>query len=166
MIVDEVVLTIGGTPVGKGSLKCVGRRGNRQHVLIEDNPRTEHWREEVARAARAAEFEVAGRGQAVGVEITSTLARPAGHYGSGRNAKRVLPSAPEHPTAKGSGDVDKLARLVLDALEDADVLDNDAQVVEVLSRKSYPDDGVRLPLPDTLDHPGVRIRIYPIGNAS
>jgi Holliday junction resolvase RusA-like endonuclease len=162
VIASEIVLTIGGTPVGKGSLKCIGTRGTRTHVLVEDNPRTQAWREEVARAARSAEFEVAGEGQPIGVEITSTLPRPNGHYGTGRNAHRVKPSSPDHPTVKGSGDVDKLARLVLDALEDADVLANDAQVVEVLSRKSYPDDGVRLPLPDTLDAPGVRIRIYPI----
>jgi Holliday junction resolvase RusA-like endonuclease len=160
MIAAEVVLTIGGTPVGKGSLKCIGTRGTRQHVLVEDNPRTQHWREEIARAAHAAEFEVAGQGQAVGVEITSTLPRPASHYGTGRNAKRVRPSAPDFPTVKGTGDVDKLARLVLDALEDSDVLDNDAQVVEVLSRKVYPDHA--WPFPDGLDAPGVRIRIYPV----
>lgn len=162
MIDGEVVLTIGGTPVGKGSLKCIGKRGTVAHQLVEDNPKTQAWRDEIARTVRSAEFEVAAHGQAIGVEITSTLARPGGHYGTGRNAGKVKASAPRHPTAKGTGDVDKLARLVLDALEDADALDNDAQVVEVLSRKSYPDDGTHLPLPDTLTHPGVRIRIYGI----
>jgi Holliday junction resolvase RusA-like endonuclease len=164
VIEGEVVLTIGGTPVGKGSLRCIGSRGSRQHVLIEDNPRTQEWRDEIARAAHAAEFEVAGAGQAIGVEITSTLPRPAGHYGTGRNAQRVRPSAPKFPVAHGTGDADKLARLVLDALQDADVLADDAQVVEVLSRKSYPDHS--WPFPDVLDAPGVRIRIYGIDEDS
>jgi Holliday junction resolvase RusA-like endonuclease len=162
MIAREVVVTIGGTPVGKGSLKCVGTRGARQHVLVEDNPRTQAWRDEIARAMRAAEFEVADQGQPIGIEISSTLPRPAGHYGTGRNSGGLRPSAPEHPVAHGTGDVDKLARLVLDALQDADVLADDAQVVEVLSRKAYPDEGGLVPLPDVLTHPGVRIRIYPI----
>jgi hypothetical protein len=38
------------------------------------------------------------------------------------------------------GDLDKLVRLVLDALESCGVLVNDAQVVELTTRKVYDDD--------------------------
>ena len=158
-MIGELVLTIGGTPVGKGSLKCVGRGG--RHQLIEDNPATSSWRAEISRTADHATDETlrADHRQAIGVEITSTLRRPDSHYGRGSGAGKVKPSAPFYPTALRTGDVDKLARLVLDALQDAEVLDDDAQVVEVLSRKVYADDHHT---PDALTHPGVRIRVYPI----
>lgn len=159
----EIVVTLGGTPVGKGSLKCVGRRGARNHVLIEDNPRTEAWRTEVCRAVRAAisvEDMTAEKGEPVGVEITTTLPRPAGHYGTGRNASALRTAAPEFPTAHGTGDVDKLARLILDALQDSGIVEDDAQIVEILSRKVFLD-GPGL-FPDVLAYSGVRLRIYPI----
>lgn len=158
---SELVFTLGGTPVGKGSLKCVGRGGT--HRLVEDNPVTHSWRADVARAARAAAAgSLAGPAvahEAIGVEFTATLARPDHHYGTGRNEHRVKDSAPRYPTALRTGDVDKLARLVLDALQDAAVLDDDAQVVEVLARKAYADDPST---PDALTHPGIRVRIYPM----
>jgi Holliday junction resolvase RusA-like endonuclease len=156
----ELVLTITGTPVPKGSLKCVGTNG--RHQLIEDNPATAGWREEIRHLAHETADDLglhADHRQAIGVEITSTLARPASHYGRGRGADVVKLSAPHYPTALRTGDVDKLARLVLDALADAHVLDNDAQVVEVLSRKAYTDDPHTR---DALTVPGVRIRVYPI----
>lgn len=156
MIDREYVLRMGGTPVPKGSLKCIGTRGGRGHQLIEDNDKTEGWRTEVARNARRIPAR-ADLGQPVGVEITSTIARPAGHYGTGRNADRVKPSAPAHPTARGTGDSDKLARLVLDALQDAEVVHDDAQVVEVISRKAYPEAHT----PDAMGAAGVTIRVYP-----
>lgn len=156
MIDREYVVRMGGTPVPKGSLKCIGTRGGRGHQLIEDNPKTDAWRSEVARNARRIPAK-ADLDQPIGVEITSTLPRPARHYGTGRNSDRVKPSSPDHPTAKGTGDVDKLARLVLDALQDAGVVHDDAQVVEVISRKAYPEAHT----PDAMGGTGVTIRVYP-----
>jgi Holliday junction resolvase RusA-like endonuclease len=159
MITREHVITIGGTPVPKGSLKCVGTRGGRRHQLIEDNPATDEWRRTVALAVRHATWpNQADKHQPIGVEITSTLPRPARHFGTGKNTHTPRPTAPQHPATGGTGDVDKLARLILDALQDADVLHDDAQVIEVVSRKAYPE----TPVPDALDHLGVRIRLYPI----
>lgn len=156
----ELVFTLGGTPVGKGSLKCVGRNGS--HRIVEDNPATTEWRAEVARAARAAlatlDVPVEPH-EAIGVEFTATLPRPAGHLGTGSNRLIVKGSAPHYPTALRTGDVDKLARLVLDALQDAEVVDDDAQIVEVLARKAYADDPHT---PDALTHPGIRVRVYPV----
>ena len=42
------------------------------------------------------------------------------------------------PTGKTAGDVDKLARAVLDALTDAGVWEDDGQVVQLLVSKDYP----------------------------
>lgn len=153
MIDDEILFVVRGVPAPKGSLKCVGRNG--RHRLIDDSPHVGRWRDEIVAAVIADTIAEATRHQAVGVEITSTIARPLGH-----SSKRGLrPSAPAMPTAGRTGDVDKLARLVLDALQDAHVLDDDAQVVEVVSRKAYPSSDWT---PDALPVPGVVVRVYPM----
>lgn len=159
MIAAETVVTFGGRAVPKGSLKCVGARGTRRHVLVEDNPATDEWRAVVA-AIVGQHLPHAHPGEAVGVEVTFTLTRPASHYGQGRNAQRVLPSAPAHPTPRGTGDIDKLVRLILDALQDAGVVRDDSQVVEIVARKTYPNTTT----PDALPYAGVRIRLYPYGD--
>lgn len=158
MIAAGVQIRVFGDPIPKGSLKCVGRGGS--HRIVEDNPRTSTWRTAIATAAAAAPLGTfAEPHQAIGVEITSTLARPAHH----RGARGLRANAPEFPTNTRTGDVDKLARLVLDALVDARILVDDAQVVEVVSRKAFPEDPDRRPsgFPDVLDDPGILIRVYP-----
>jgi hypothetical protein len=51
--------------------------------------------------------------------------------------------------------------VILDALEDAGIYEDDAQVVELTARKTFRDGpGV---LPDVLPRPGARLRLYPIG---
>ena len=155
MIEDETVIVVKGAPIPKGSLKCVGRGG--KHRLIEDNPRTEGWRQHVADAASSAPKR-AEIHQPIGVEITSTIARPLGHIG----ARGLRPSAPAMPAMGRTGDVDKLARLVLDALTDSGLLDDDSQVVEVTSRKTYPIENDCAWTADALPYPGVVVRVYPM----
>lgn len=142
MLRAELVLTLPGRPAPKGSLKCIGRGG--RHQLIEDNARTKPWRQTIVTWARKATNH-ADPGQPVGVAVTITIERP-------KSVSRV------HATTRNTYDVDKLARLVLDALQDAKVLPDDAQVVELLARKAYIDG----PLPDALPYPGALIRVYPI----
>jgi Holliday junction resolvase RusA-like endonuclease len=156
-MIAELVLRVPGTPATKGSLKCVGRNGS--HRLIESNAGSQAWRETVA--AIAADAVAAGRiefpvehGTPIGIEITTTISRPASHM---RANGSVKDSAPRFPTNLRTGDVDKYARLVLDALEDAAVVEDDAQVIEALSRKFY----VGSPDPDALPFPGMVIRVYP-----
>lgn len=148
MLTEEWVLTIPGTPAPKGSLKCIGARG--RHQLIEDNPETKVWRSTIAgwatRALAAGKITPAVKGQPLGAEITTTL----------EDLKKRRPYA----VTRSSYDVDKLLRLVLDALQDAKAIPDDAQIVEVVGRKTYPNG----PLPDALPWPGVRIRLYPIGD--
>lgn len=162
MLTHEIRITIPGRPTPKGSMKCVGRRGKVAHQLVEqvDN---EEWRRTVVQALRhswpTGDGRTAGRHQPIGAEITTTLPRPGSHYGTGRNAHTVKPSAPAHPATHGTGDVDKLARLILDALQDGAVLPDDAAVVELVARKAYPRPGDP---GDVLGYPGVVIRLYPL----
>lgn len=157
MIDREIRLTIAGHPKPKGSLKCIGARGRRGHVLIEDNKGTKPWRTEITRLARQATQSADVR-QPIGVEMTATLARPKSHYGTGRNATTLKDNAPEHPVGHNTGDTDKLVRLFLDALQDAKVLPDDCIVVELTARKAYA--GTAVPM--ALEYPGIRARIYPL----
>lgn len=155
MIALELVFKIGGEPVPKGSLKCVGRAG--QHRIVEDNPRTRSWRKTIAEAVEGVTN--ADPHEPIGVEATSTLPRPAHHY---RATGVLRANAPPFPTNYRTGDVDKLLRLVLDALVDAHLLVDDSQVVEAVTRKSWPNPEASPYVPDVLDDPGVVIRVYPM----
>jgi crossover junction endodeoxyribonuclease RusA len=150
-----VTITIPGHPAPKGSLKCVGRRGRIAHVLIEDNANATPWRNTIAGwiTGKWPDHAHADPGQPVRADVVFAVDRPAFHYGTGANASRVKASAPTWPATRSSGDVDKLLRLVLDAVQDTDVLPDDAAVVVVTAVKSYA--GHILPWP------GVRIRLSP-----
>jgi len=63
------------------------------------------------------------------------LPRPKGHYGTGRNVAMLKPSAPLFPA--GRPDLDKLLRSTFDALGEAGVWGDDAQVVAARGRKVY-----------------------------
>lgn len=154
MIRSEVVLTLPGDPAPKGSLRC---RRDPNHRLYEDNPRTKPWRDKVVAAAQKVTQHAEAR-EAIDVEVTFTIERPRSHYGTGRNATTLKANAPAYPATHGTGDIDKLARTILDALQDAGILTNDAQVVDLTTRKRYPAEEA---YDDALPWPGVRIRIHP-----
>jgi crossover junction endodeoxyribonuclease RusA len=70
------------------------------------------------------------------IALTFKLHRPLSHYGSGKNARLVKPSAPKHPAKVP--DIDKLTRAVLDALTSIVWVD-DSQVVRLTASKVYVD---------------------------
>jgi Holliday junction resolvase RusA-like endonuclease len=170
MLAGEFVITIPGRPAPKGSLKCIGGRG--RHQLIEDNKRSDPWRHDVVGWIRKHGTDhQAVKGQPLGAEVSFTLPRPDSHHRTKRDpatgvVKRlpdVKPSyADAHPTGRGTGDVDKLVRLILDALQDAQLIPDDAAIVDLTTRKRFPTlDGEIDPF-DRLPWPGVRIRLYPL----
>jgi crossover junction endodeoxyribonuclease RusA len=75
---------------------------------------------------------------AIVLEVKFRLPRPKGHYGTGRNAGLLKPSAPFHPA--GRPDLDKLLRSTFDALGEAGVWGDDSQVVTVRGQKVYATD--------------------------
>jgi hypothetical protein len=144
---DLLEFTVLGLPVPKGSLKCVGRRGH--HLIVNDDVATIVWQTLVTKAATATwglEPPMLGP---VAVEVVLTLTRPR----SVKPADRPWPSlkSPHH------GDIDKLARTVLDALTGV-VVKDDAQVVELTATKVYPD----TPHLDRLTEPGAVVRVIPV----
>lgn len=133
----EHVLWVQGVPAPQGSKTAYGgtrANGTRYTNVVESGKKKlEPWRAAVTAVA-------AGRGGAppktdVHVEMVFYLPRPRGHYGTGRNAGRLKPSAPTYCATKP--DVDKLLRAVFDGLTDSGLLHDDAQVVSCYAVKKY-----------------------------
>lgn len=128
----ELVIAVAGTPAPQGSKTLMRGR------LVESSKRVKPWREAVVRAVREdPRILHFGERLPVEVEVTFYLPRPAGHYGTGRNAAALRGDAPDYPTAKQRDDVDKLSRSTLDALTESGVLSDDSQVVNLSARKRY-----------------------------
>lgn len=102
--------------------------------MREDNPRTRPWRATVASEAAAAWGGRPLHVAPVVVEATFVFPRPKVHFGTGRNASRLKPSAPIWCATQPDGD--KLARAVGDALTGV-VLRDDSQIVAWTIRKVY-----------------------------
>lgn len=125
-----IKITVDGTPAPQGS-----KVRNRAGAIYESNKAVAPWREAVrAETQRAAGRPLTG---AVYARIVFRLARPKGHYGTGRNAAAVKASAPDYP--HGKPDLDKLARAVLDGLTAGGAWTDDAQVVSMEAYKVYAD---------------------------
>lgn len=130
-----IKITVDGKPAPQGS-KTVGKWGQ----VYESSKALAPWRADVRaecqRVMRAAGWcPVAG---AVEVTIRFRLVRPRDHYGSGRNALTLKPSAPAYPRGKRD-DIDKLTRAVLDALTQGGAYTDDGQVVHTEVWKTYAD---------------------------
>lgn len=128
-----------GSPITQGSARAFvvrGKGGPPRAVITHANPKLREWRGVVAVAARAAGAQSHARHVAVRVTLTFFLRRPAGHFGTGKNAGVVKASAPRRPIGEHGGDVDKLARGVLDALTGV-CWETDAQVADMSVVKEY-----------------------------
>ena len=121
---------IPGTPQQQGSKRNVG--GNRS---IEANKNLAPWRAD-AIACLQAEWGVCGPiTEPVSVDVVFDFARPASHYGTGRNAGVLKDSAPSGKAT--APDLDKLCRALGDALTKAGVLRDDALIAEWVARKQW-----------------------------
>jgi crossover junction endodeoxyribonuclease RusA len=118
---QRIRIVVDGTPKSKGSLRHVGRGR-----LVEQVKGSTTWRGQVAMASRQQY-----RGEPIGVpavvEFVVIVAAPK--------------SAPKRrvtlPATRSSGDLDKHARNILDALVDGGVLVDDSRVVELRGRKRH-----------------------------
>ncbi|WP_213452864.1 RusA family crossover junction endodeoxyribonuclease [Rhizomonospora bruguierae] len=124
-----------GTPKPKGSLRHVGHGR-----MVEQLAGSPDWRASVVAAAHAAWGGGAPHLGAVRVAIVLELPKPA------------RPKDLRYPSGGNTGDVDKHARNVLDALQDAGVVRNDSQVVDLAVAKRW-----------TLLAPGAHITVSPAG---
>lgn len=126
-----LTFTAYGAPVGKGSTRAFVVNG--RAIVTHDNAKTKPWQESVAwaalEAARACDWKKVDGPVVLG--MTFVLPRP-------KAAKKRV-----HHTTRP--DLDKLVRLVKDALTRAGVYADDSQVVELVAMKRYEDVDVGLP---------------------
>lgn len=138
VVPEQVGFWVTGNPKPKGSMKCIGRRGKVAHVLTEDDSSGDRkrWREAVATVAdqarrrRTIDYPVE-------VHVSFYLERPANQYGTGRNRDIVKDTAPQFPTGKTLGDLDKMQRNLGDALVDGHLLADDSLIVDWIVSKRW-----------------------------
>lgn len=94
-------------------------------VITDDNEKGDAWKEIVAASARQVHTGPPLDGP-LQMDVTFTLERPQGHFGSGKNAGQVKSSAPEHHTTRP--DSTKLLRCLEDALTGI-IYADDGQIV-------------------------------------
>lgn len=140
-----------GTPAPQGSKKAFVIPGTNRANVVDDNKKTAPWRQDVKTAALAA---LAGRGPLEGpleIHVAFSLPRPGYHFGTGRNAGVLKDGAPMYVEKKP--DIDKLLRSTLDALGEARVFRDDAQIASIAAVKGYATDPQK---------PGARITVMPL----
>lgn len=130
-----MIATIYGPPETQGSKRIV-RSKSGQTLLLDASTKTRDWRNRLSQEMAAVAPETP-RTDALTVFVWIYLARPKGHYGTGKNAQQLKPNAPKWPTTKP--DADKVLRAVLDAGTGIWWKD-DAQVVLPLASKLYADE--------------------------
>ena len=127
-----IKITVEGKPAPQGS-----KTRNRYGAIYESNKSVGPWREAVRAETQDVMAEFRPETTPVSVRIRFRLTRPRSHYGSGRNALTLKPSAPGCPTTKP--DADKLARAVLDGLTAGGAYRDDSQVIHLEDWKVYAD---------------------------
>lgn len=125
-VTTQLLIDVAGHPAPKGSKKCVGQRGKAKHVLVEMSPLLPAWTETAVTVARArmrltSWATVHG---ACSVEIWAWFPRP-------KTVDRPL------PTTRGVGDIDKIARALLDAITTAGVIADDSLVTDLHVHERY-----------------------------
>jgi Holliday junction resolvase RusA-like endonuclease len=123
--------TVIGLPQPGGSKRAFPNRKTGGVIVTDANAKAKPWKAAIAASAPAVEALLTGP---LAVTCVFYFPRPKGHFGSGKNAGRLKPSAPAHYAQ--IPDVGKCVRPVFDALEGV-LFRNDAQVVEERAYKRW-----------------------------
>lgn len=124
-----------GIPKGQGSLRSF-KHAVTGAVITPQDPKVKSWRGLVAWCAMQAYVGQQPAPGPVRVDCVFVLPRPKTHYRTGNKSSHLRTDAPEYPTKKNTGDIDKLLRAILDAMTGI-IFDDDSQVVDARSRKIY-----------------------------
>jgi crossover junction endodeoxyribonuclease RusA len=133
----RIGFTVIGLPAPQGSKRHVGRG-----ILIESSKNVKPWREAVKVAAykHRTDLQLAPLAGPLSVTVTFYLPRP-------KSAPKSRTTPDRRP------DLDKLLRSTFDALGEAGIWGDDAQVIEVTAAKAYAG------APNQLDVPGADITV-------
>lgn len=128
-----ITFFIPGKPVPQGSKRWLP--GGR---MIEANTNLRPWRQAVTivtREAMSKSTTTFPYDEPLMLVCEFSFTRPKGHYGTGKNAGKVKPSAPVFVTS--TPDLDKLVRSIQDGITDAGLWRDDSQVVNLQAQKRY-----------------------------
>ncbi len=131
-----ITFTVCGKPATAGSKKAYAfkrKDGSLGANVTADDPKALLWRNAVAVAAHEAYDGPLLTGP-IHLIVTFGFPRPKGHFGKGRNAARLKPSAPDEHIQKP--DLVKLVRAVEDSLKGV-VWRDDSQVCQHQTRKRW-----------------------------
>lgn len=126
-----------GKPEPAGSKRAFVIKGTGRAIVTDANAKSRPWKDAVLAAAIIARKEAGITEPMQGplqLDLTFTLLRPKGHFGSGKNDRNVKASAPAYPTSKP--DTTKLTRGVEDACTSV-LWGDDAQIVFQTAHKNY-----------------------------
>lgn len=137
-----------GSPAPQGSKKFVGRTKEGRGIMVESSKRVKPWRDDVKAAGIEARNGAAPmEGPLIG-KMIFTLPKPA----SSPKTRRTYPCK--------KPDLSKLLRSTEDALKDAGVIKDDAQIVRYVDMaKVFPGEE-----PDALEAPGAVIVVVTIAD--
>lgn len=138
---DPITLEIHGLPTPQGSKRAFNHPVTGRAMMSEQTgAKLKNWRTDVKAAALQHIYDSPSWRMiewAVYVDVTFRFPRPAGHYGSGRNAHLLKDSAPDFPGGRNIGDIEKLTRSTHDALTAAGFWKDDSLVVGLTAWKVY-----------------------------
>ena len=120
-----------GLPVAQPRARAVSFRG---HARMYNPGTANEWKACVIHALRGS-FGTFPADVPIRCDLTFHLPRPKSHFGTGKNAQKLKPSAPTRPT--GKPDRDNLDKAVCDAITAAGVWVDDSQVTSGTIRKRY-----------------------------
>jgi crossover junction endodeoxyribonuclease RusA len=123
-----------GKPAPQGS-KVRTKTGMREQSAKTLNP----WRKAVRAAAEEAMADAFYLDGPLVLQIDFKMPRPQYHFGTGRNAG-ALKTRYRYARCPVKPDLDKLVRAIGDSLTETVYLD-DSQIVRLVARKTYADDG-------------------------
>ncbi|MFW6598148.1 RusA family crossover junction endodeoxyribonuclease [Propionibacteriaceae bacterium Y2011] len=128
---DAVMIsfTVHGNPAPQGS------KIRTRYSMRESSEAVMPWREAIKAAIHVQDIPCTPG--PVFVSITFRFERPKSHYGTGKNASRLKPSADPYPVGRQRGDIDKLERSSFDALTQGGAITDDAYIVRNLTAKVW-----------------------------
>lgn len=128
MGMTTIAFFVPGKPEPAGSKRAFVLKGGAhpgRAIITDANKNSKNWKGDVTTAAQAA-YQGEPLTGPIQLDITFTILRPKGHFGSGKNADKLKDSAPAYPISKP--DVLKLTRGAEDACTGVLWID-DAQIV-------------------------------------
>lgn len=135
----SINFTVFGKPAQMGSKKAFVR-GNRAIITDDNSAKRKQWSNAVSSSAAEAMSESELMTGPIILRVDFFFARPQSHYGSGKNASVLKPSAPGRHAQ--SPDLDKLIRCIGDALTGIAFRD-DRQIFRVESTRFWTADQER-----------------------